>query len=262
MSFRHPTFQWLHQIRDRGSDSSGIASLFGGLNSVYDCFDGTHNTSFRFESSRDDHIIFIDLGTTWSNACTRLVIPEGHNLNGGYVQIVQDDAFYFPTPTTLLASTAIATDGWVEITTVSATQRFMAILFPTTAGQWELPEIWLTNAAVGTVQSPESGWVDTMLPNTTQLESGETVRRASDKRHFEFSYEHLGSETVIDLGLIDALKLFSAGDRTFLFYPPDSTEDPIVCRFDQPITEVVDSEIPAAGTETRSVELSFTEVAP
>jgi len=182
--------------------------------------DDRHGIQFKFGESVNTHWIQFDLGAALPTF-KRVFIPN-HNLNGGWVQIDEDDNSGHSTPNNLYAATQVtsADDLSIELGTASA-QQFIRISFPTVAGQWALGQIRLTNT-VTTERGPKPDWIDEPRPNVSSFHSGATTQDDPDQRFIEYVYRWVNGA---DLVVLDALVAAMSTHRPFLLDTPWETPD-------------------------------------
>jgi len=184
----------------------------------------------RFSASQSDHDIELDRGagfdaTQWS----RLVIPAGHNLAGTTIEVYSGAS---SPAATLRGTFAGVGSGWLDLAFTAAADRYFRIEF-TTAGTWELGELWITTraeTATGIVQ----GWRPPYRTPAERIEfpSREAVSLLATPRR-RFLLEHRGlvegsADELVYLGVIQ-----TGVGKPFLFWEPSVGATPWIALLEQ-----------------------------
>jgi hypothetical protein len=220
----------------------------------------------KFAASDNDHYIQVNRGSGSEPAITRLFIPSGHNFSATTdIQLRGDSTDDMSgSPITLIAYDGSGADvgtGDIDITFTSNQSQYVRLDWPPAqAGQWELPELWLTDTVTLT-DGVVPDWTDEYVYSAITLEKGSgespVIETGAPRRFFEFTYQRLGAT---DTAALEALITAVGISKPFLFDPPYDDEAALVVRLARPPRTTWDHPVPTAGIKTKRFDLQMIQV--
>ena len=264
MTWRAPRYCYRHALRDAGE------SAITGLNAFHADYPKTRlidersSVNMKFAASDNDHYIQMDRGSASEPAITRLFIPSGHNFGAtGDIRLRADTTDDMATATLLIAHDGDGENvgtGDIDITFDSNTEQYVRLDWPNQSGQWELPELWLTDT-VTIIRGPEPKWTDHPVPNAVAIPkaSGErpVIETGAAQRLLGFQYAHC--ETA-DTASLDALIAAVGISKPFIVDPPYDDEAAIIMKFIEAPRSTWDHPIPQLGVKSKRFELRMLQV--
>ena len=235
MAWQNPGFGWLHAARDAGATAITANNAFASDAPKDFLIDDRAGALTSFASSESNHWLAIDRGSGTLEAINHLYIPAGHNFDGANIRVRADDTLPMSAPiTTILASTAITGSDAISLSMTSNTQRYVVFDWPSSTGQWELPELLYTNLKTPT-QGPRVRYADETR-HPVQIAETQTGARyvlsvGADQRAYDVTWEQVRLEA--DRTILDDLIAAVGLSKPFLFRPPQNADDDLYAHFER-----------------------------
>lgn len=257
MSYRSPFWVCAHAWRVAGSSALAASSEASGFSAAR-VIDDQGGPLFKWGSAAAGNTLTLDRGSAALEACDRLLIPAGHNLNGHALQLVTSTTGAWAGEETSRVSATIATAGVISQSFTSTQDRYHRLKVPSYQGQ--LGEVVLGRDRTP-ARGPDPTWTDDPTPNVIEetLRSGNTYRvKAGERRRaFSYTFRRLGSA---DVALFtDLLDQTSDGIHPFFWFPPDSAEAPVYVQLVSTLQRRQDRSNPRGLGQTFEVTLQMLE---
>ena len=260
MAWRSPRFSYQHGLRDAGVSAVTSNNTVATDYPLARLLDERASVNMKMNASAADHYIQIDRGASTPTAIDRFYIPSGHNFAGADIRLRAATDAAITTSVDTLVATVAAAAGAIDKEFTSNTKRYVRLDWPNDSGQWEIPEIWLTNV-VTTTRGPEPNWPDERKFNSISLPkaNGEapTVTLGASQRVFSFSYAR--TETA-DSASLDALIVAVGTAVPFILDPPYDDESAVVVRLSRAPRSLFDHPVPQLGVKSKRYTLDILEV--
>jgi hypothetical protein len=257
MAWRAPRFAFLHAARAAGVSalSSTALSTAGPKDHLIDDRKGSLTT---FAVPATNHYFQVNRGSGTLEAIDRMLIPDGHTLNGCTFRLEADDNSGMTSPTSLIAATAITSAGLLDYSFASNSERYVRITFQT-SGAWSVPE-WVLTRTRTLIRGPEPDWTYDVLTNdlifTKPTGASSALNLGPDQRRLELTYRLLDdSDRTLLLDLISAC----GRRRPFYVDPPFDTEIARWMVMTEPMQIKHDRPAPASQAPAYRAELQLLE---
>ena len=223
-SYRAPEFAFDNVLTETQALTveSGIEDPNSNESKVFRVVDGQHASVAQIKAVGSGNIkVQIDRGLNAQPNYTRLIIPEGHNLDGWDVDTLGGVADP-PGDAVSTVHSVVGTDR-IDFTfaeDTDGTKRFQAVRFlssPSDDLTIDLPEIYLTNTVVPT-RGPDLQWDADVVRNVQRFEGasgvGTSLRTGPDRQTWGLDW------TLVD-DIATFLTPLEQAVRPFWFRPPD-----------------------------------------
>jgi hypothetical protein len=257
MAYSNPAFGLIHRLREL--DPSVITSKNGITNTQKAYLSDGRREPFTFDGSASDHWLRWDMGATPA-ATDRLVILDGHNLDGNTITYkAADSSDMLTNPTTLINGVSVSA-GMIDEAFDGGenAQQYGELSFGGT-GTWELPEVWVTKRRTMT-KGPAWPWRDSWRYNVLDMvkPSGSiaTLELGAKQRDFRVDWKKV--YLAADLAVFD--DLFDDIGRTnpWLWWPPYG-EPPLMVHLMRDPARQPGARNPAT-VEAQNITLEFLEL--
>ncbi len=227
-SYRAPEFAFDNVMTEQSALSviSGLEDPNGTQAGVFRVVDGQHARPAQIKASGSNPVqVQIDRFFNSQPRYTRLIIPEGHNLDGWSVRLLGGSLE--PAANPVFGPVAIVGTDRVDETFASVGNselRFQVVKFefsPADDLTIDLPEIYLTNTVVP-LRGPQLRWDASVRKNVQRLEGasgvGTSLRTGPDRQTWSLDW------TLVD-DIATFLTPLEQAVRPFWFLPPDDDFD-------------------------------------
>lgn len=261
MAFRAPRYSWFHQASEVGL--SGIS--IPGTSDVAPGFplarliDDRRSVNFKFSASHASHYLQVDRSALPMLGINRLFIPTGHNFQGEDFRLRAAASSDMSGSVDLVATKAAPAGDIDEEFALTALQ-YIRLDWPSAAGQWELPELFLSNMQLIT-RGPEPAWTEQYIHNAITLDkaNGEApvIVTGPPQKEWKLRYRRT---YVLDGYYLDQMILYVGIARPFLFDPPYDIQPAVMCRFVQSPRRQFDHPNPELGLYNNRYDFHLREV--
>jgi hypothetical protein len=273
MTWQNFSYSFLHAARDAGASaitSDGTFASAGGVAqaSKYFLIDDRAGSLATYEAAANPPpYVQIDRGAA-GEELTRLIIPEGHNLNGKTVRVLTSNTGAFAgEQIVVLGTTSVTSTGIIdeEIALGTAAQRQYQYVRVdhATSGSWnpEIPELILTNQRTPSI-GPERNWTDYLRHNTLDFpkQSGAvaSLSLGADRRFVELLYRHVDDSD--DLDIFSELIATCGTSKPFWLDLAFTGDDPVWMKLTEDSVQRLDRAAPGSPDSARpEIPLSMLE---